>query len=744
MAEFVAKQKPEIKPRSVRMESAKASDPLPISEHTNKASEAVVKHVVDGQLPTKQEMQTLTESVARDLESGGVELTKEERKVWEQKVNGSFRENTNDHVSPSHEDAKLFEVNLSEYQKTFTQLSNVYGLDKHKARFALVEGLLMQAHTIDALSTVSAGAVITSLWRDKAQFPKTGEFVGRWIGPKLVPNVMEQHPSLGTIPLGARPEHGVAAMQEIIGEAKRFKWPVAIMLAYIPSVVGGFVGRMKLVDAMKTVRQAVNERAANSLFMRDLEFIHDKSAAEINNIIEKGKQSTIDFFSTTYEDVLPRFATIGLATVGQIPIDPIGATLQLARLPFLYGASKSYAREILKQRASDLKRKDMIDTRINATLGSLEIVKTSDSMETAIGQLKDQMTQRDEFQMTSSTEEIKQAAKMEGYNMAFGMGIPVVSSAINFIRTGQWESAARSGIISGLGGRLVEKNSMELVNLYIDKVQPALQDIKRMEDLLGPYEQLDKPDGIVEKNRVSVTTLPNFDISVKNLHYKNILNGVSLDVPQGAFVTLKGPSGSGKTTLMRHMLGLFGAGEGSVTYGGTDMNKVKKFGSESIYSAIGYANQNPQYFENMTLKENLLLWTKRQIPDEEVVKVLQDLRLDQIVSRLDSTVKHFSGGELRRIGIARALLKDPKVLFLDEPTANLDEASARQVLDIIKQMRKTRPDMTVVAVTHDPNFEAIAEKVVDFAQVNKPNDAKAESLGNRQVFYASSPSPSKN
>lgn len=117
--------------------------------------------------------------------------------------------------------------------------------------------------------------------------------------------------------------------------------------------------------------------------------------------------------------------------------------------------------------------------------------------------------------------------------------------------------------------------------------------------------------------------------------------------------------------------------------------------------------------------------------------MLHDLRLDQIVSRLDSTVKHFSGGELRRIGIARALLKDPKVLFLDEPTANLDEASAKQVLDIIKQMRKTRPDMTVVAVTHDPNFEAIAEKIVDFAQVNTPKDTKAESLGNRQVFYAS-------
>jgi putative ABC transport system ATP-binding protein len=146
----------------------------------------------------------------------------------------------------------------------------------------------------------------------------------------------------------------------------------------------------------------------------------------------------------------------------------------------------------------------------------------------------------------------------------------------------------------------------------------------------------------------------------------------------------------------------------------------------------------------MTLRENLLLWTKKQIPDSQLTGVLHDLKLDHITDRMDSKVKHFSGGELRRIGIARALIKDPKVLFLDEPTANLDEESAKQVLDIIQTMRKTRPDMTVVAVTHDPNFEHIAEKIVDMRDINKPTEAESVSLGNRQVFYASSASSSKN
>jgi ABC-type multidrug transport system ATPase subunit len=197
-------------------------------------------------------------------------------------------------------------------------------------------------------------------------------------------------------------------------------------------------------------------------------------------------------------------------------------------------------------------------------------------------------------------------------------------------------------------------------------------------------------------------------------------------------VTIKGPSGIGKSTLFRHMVGLYEAQPGAIQYGGTDINNIKKYGDASIYSKIAYANQSPQFFEDMTLRENLLLWTKNDIPNDRIEKVLRDLNLDQIIDRLDTKSKHYSGGELRRIGIARALLKDPKVLFLDEPTANLDAVSTVQVLKIIQDLRKTRPDMTVVAITHDPVFEKIAEKIVDFEKINKPAE-----LADNQVLTGS-------
>lgn len=79
---------------------------------------------------------------------------------------------------------------------------------------------------------------------------------------------------------------------------------------------------------------------------------------------------------------------------------------------------------------------------------------------------------------------------------------------------------------------------------------------------------------------------------------------------------------------------------------------------------------------------------RRDVPDQEVRQTLSDLNLDHLAERLDSENKHLSGGERVRIGIARALLQNPSILFLDEPTASLDERSAQQVIDIISSLRK--------------------------------------------------------
>lgn len=535
--------------------------------------------------------------------------------------------------------------------------------------------------------------------------------------------------------------------------------PYVYVLGLIPPLVNGRKINKQFEESTMKLRSAINTRVAQSVFMRDFEFIHDKPASEIMNIVDKGKQATVDLMRITYKGMLPKVAALGAITTTEFLIAPPAGILGLVRIPFLARHGEQTARKILKERAENLKRKDLIDARVMSSLQSLEVVRTTDSMVNAMEELQSNMSKSDEVDVAADSSRSDRDKREAYYGLGYTYGIPIVAAGWEALMN--WDALTnknpKAGRLSnpslnvmlagtstmaleGINGAMIE----EMVHDYTDKIQPALQDIRRMNELLGPYDQVDTPDGAREKLRVPVESLPNFDISINNLGFKNILHNVSMDIPQGSFVTIKGQSGIGKTTFLRHMLGLFGAEEGKVSYGGRDLNSIKKYGEHSIYSQLAYANQNPQYFENMTLRENLLLWTKKQVDTDKVTQVLHDLHLDHIADRMNSNVKHFSGGELRRIGIARALLKDPKVLFLDEPTANLDEASAKQVLDIVKQMRRTRPDMTVIAVTHDPNFEGIAEKVIDFAEVNKPADTRAESLGNRQVFYASSASPSKN
>lgn len=534
--------------------------------------------------------------------------------------------------------------------------------------------------------------------------------------------------------------------------AGREMLPMVYALGLIPPIMRQASADKNFEQSVIKLRSYINERIAHSVFMRDFEFIHDKPASEIMNIVNKGKQATVDLMRTSYKDLFPDIASVGSIMGTETLIAPPAGILALLRVPLLAKNSEKMARSILSERAESLSRKDVVDARVLSSLQSLEVVRTTDSIVNAMGELKDNMSKIDDIEQEGHKLRGQRDNRHQWIGAAYTYSIPAVAAgwetlmqfAEHKLSPSHDSSTSAIGSVTLAAGSslaLEQTNSAlveNIVHTYVDKIQPALQDIKRMEDLLGPYDQVDVPDGPRESARIPVEDIANFDISINNLQFKNILHNVSMDIPQGSFVTIKGPSGIGKTTFLRHLLGLFNARDGSIRYGGIDLSEIKKFGEHSVYAKLAYANQNPQYFENMTLRDNLLLWTKNQVSDEMLLEILHDLNLDHIADRMDSKVKHFSGGELRRIGLARALLKNPKVLFLDEPTSNLDQESARQVLEIVKEMRRKRPEMTVVAVTHDPNFEEIAEKIVDFSTINKPSEQNRANLGDRQVFYASS------
>ncbi len=182
---------------------------------------------------------------------------------------------------------------------------------------------------------------------------------------------------------------------------------------------------------------------------------------------------------------------------------------------------------------------------------------------------------------------------------------------------------------------------------------------------------------------------------------KVALSGISLDISQGQFVYLTGESGAGKSSLLRMFYGGLRPTSGKLNVQNTDMRKAGEGAVRAIRRRTGIVFQDHRLLFSRTVFENIALplrvqgWSKeRLIP--RVRKVLEFVRLED---RLWSYPEALSGGEQQRIAIARAMMTTPAIVLADEPTGNLDEDTARHVLDLLMGLNQL--GTTVIMATHD-------------------------------------------
>jgi len=181
-------------------------------------------------------------------------------------------------------------------------------------------------------------------------------------------------------------------------------------------------------------------------------------------------------------------------------------------------------------------------------------------------------------------------------------------------------------------------------------------------------------------------------------------NGVNLAVRQAEVLAIIGGSGSGKSTLLREMILLQKPSEGSVRVLGTDLADIHDDAALALRQRFGVLFQHGGLFGSLTVLENigLPLREHRKMTDTEVDTIAR-AKLDAV--GLDVKVgaqlpSELSGGMLKRAALARALVLDPELLFLDEPTAGLDPHSAAGIDELVRTLRDTL-DLTVVVITHD-------------------------------------------
>ena len=183
-----------------------------------------------------------------------------------------------------------------------------------------------------------------------------------------------------------------------------------------------------------------------------------------------------------------------------------------------------------------------------------------------------------------------------------------------------------------------------------------------------------------------------------------VLDGLTLDVPEGEFVALMGPSGSGKTTLLNLIAGIDRPTSGRVIVGNTEVSalsegELAKWRSRHVGFIFQFYNLIPVLtaVENVELPLLLTNLSKR----ERRERALTALRVVGLADRAKHYPRQLSGGQEQRVAIARAIVTDPTVLVADEPTGDLDAHSAEEILDLMQTLN-TDFGKTIVMVTHDP------------------------------------------
>lgn len=186
---------------------------------------------------------------------------------------------------------------------------------------------------------------------------------------------------------------------------------------------------------------------------------------------------------------------------------------------------------------------------------------------------------------------------------------------------------------------------------------------------------------------------------------------VSLSVEQGSFVGLIGPSGSGKSSLMYLLSGLKRPSRGSVAFEGQDYRQISTPGLMRLRRArYGFVFQQHFLINYLTALENVMVGAVKR--NHDVVAYAQELlRRVGLGDKLRQRPYQLSIGERQRVAVARALVHRPAIVFADEPTASLDQATGREVINLLVDYRQ-RAGGSVVVVTHDPAMLTGADRVL--------------------------------
>lgn len=193
----------------------------------------------------------------------------------------------------------------------------------------------------------------------------------------------------------------------------------------------------------------------------------------------------------------------------------------------------------------------------------------------------------------------------------------------------------------------------------------------------------------------------------------HVLKGIDLTVKSGEFVAIMGKSGAGKSTLMYQMSLLDEPTGGEITIDGIDVRALSnKEKTKFRLDQLGYVFQDYALVPELNALENVMVPLMMRGYSDSVcrAKAIKSLEEVGLGHRLQNRPNQLSGGEQQRVSIARALALEPKILFADEPTANLDSASGNHIIEVMRDINKR--GQTIVMVTHEREYTLFCDRII--------------------------------
>ncbi|MGE5324677.1 MAG: ABC transporter ATP-binding protein [Actinomycetota bacterium] len=312
-----------------------------------------------------------------------------------------------------------------------------------------------------------------------------------------------------------------------------------------------------------------------------------------------------------------------------------------------------------------------------------------------------------------------------------------------------------SATILGYGGREVMQGSLTIGGLVAfysfvaqllgplssavdlqSRIQRVGASIRRILEV-GEEERIQPATVRDCRNGASAAALEFDCVTFSHRQSQTVLDKMSLTVRQGETIALVGNSGCGKTTIAHLAAGLYHHDEGTIRVQGQLLESV---GGRGLRSIVSLVPQHPVLF-SATLRENLL-YGNPQATDAELAAVINVSQLNDVLGRLPNGLeehlgvlgKKLSGGEIKRVALARALLRRPEILILDEVTGALDGVTSRALIAALEEFRKGR---TTIVISHEPSIMENADRIVVLQHGRVVDHGKHVELVARCNFYQS-------